>query len=250
MIFIYCRVSGEDQAADGKTSLADQERIGRGLAMMHGEMKPIVYVDAGVSGSIPLAERPEGSKMLVDLRPGDFIVAAKLDRLFRSSLDALGTVDSLSKQGIKVVLADISSEPVSDNGVGKLFFSILAAVATFERERIAERVTQGRQGKKARGGHIGGEAPYGFRVVGEGAQAMLVADEDEQETIQTMRDLWSQSANYHAVARSLAQMGLKGRDGVQFCAVKVRRIVLRDVSAAGAGDHQSLAGQRLRQLPQ
>jgi hypothetical protein len=92
--------------------------------------------------------------MLARLSPGDVIIAAKLDRLFRSARDALATVDRLKERGVSIVLADMGAEPVTENGVSKLFFSILASVAEFERWRIAERMQEGRVGKRTRGGHV------------------------------------------------------------------------------------------------
>jgi DNA invertase Pin-like site-specific DNA recombinase len=42
-----------------------------------------LFVESGVSASIPLAERPAGAQLLAALRPGDSVISAKLDRMFR-----------------------------------------------------------------------------------------------------------------------------------------------------------------------
>jgi site-specific DNA recombinase len=226
MIRSYVRVSSVDQAAHEKSSLADQERIIRGVAMIRNEAV-VLYSDAGVSGSIALADRPAGSKMLSESVAGDIIVASKLDRLFRSASDALTTVDRLKKDGIKVVLADMSNEPVSENGVGKLFFSIMAAMAEWERERISERTSAGRAGKKARGGHIGGDAPYGFIKEGTGAQAVLKPNPYERKIIERMAFLYSQSGNYRCVIRDLNAEGRYGREGPWVSPQQIIRILGR-----------------------
>jgi DNA invertase Pin-like site-specific DNA recombinase len=208
----YCRVSTVEQASQEKTSLADQERIVRAVAMMRNE-DLVMYSDAGVSGSVPLDQRDAGSRMLSELKSGDVVVASKLDRIFRSTVDALTTVEKLKSSGVKIVLADISSEPVSDNGVGKLFFSMLAAFADFERERIADRAAAGRAGKKARGGHIGGDAPYGFIKEGTGAQAILKPNPYERKIIERMEFLYHMKASYRQVVKHLNAEGLYGREG-------------------------------------
>jgi DNA invertase Pin-like site-specific DNA recombinase len=84
----HCRVSNPRQAEDGE-SLGAQERTLAGYAMTHGLAIDSMFVERGVSGSKPLAERPEGAALLTALQPGDVVITAKLDRMFRSALDAL-----------------------------------------------------------------------------------------------------------------------------------------------------------------
>jgi len=90
------------------------------------------------------------------------IVASKLDRMFRSARDALNQAEDLHKQGVDIVLMDVSTDPVMSSACGKLFFSMLASFAEFERMRIRERIAEGKTGKRACGGHAGGEAPCGW----------------------------------------------------------------------------------------
>ena len=75
---------------------------------------------------------------------------------------------------------DVSTDPVMSSACGKLFFSMLASFAEFERMRIRERIAEGKTGKLARGGHAGGEAPYGWRIEGAGRLARLVEEPAEQ----------------------------------------------------------------------
>ena len=56
--------------------------------------------DGGVSGSVPLAERPEGKRLLEAVEKGDVIITAKLDRAFRSAADALGTLGRKRSQAL------------------------------------------------------------------------------------------------------------------------------------------------------
>ena len=61
---------------------------------------------------------------------------------------------------------------MTENGMAKLFFTMLAAFAEFERGRIAERTAEGRKSSAA-GGHLGGPALSGYHKVGAGKNAML-----------------------------------------------------------------------------
>lgn len=229
MLLAYCRVSTEEQAADGTTSLAEQERKVRGLGMMQGASKydVQVYVDAGVSGSVPLAQRPAGKRLLDEARAGDILCAAKLDRLFRSASDALQTVEALQKQGVKVVLLDIAVEPVTENGVAKLFFTILSAVAEFERGRIQERIADGRRCKKERGGHAGGEAPYGWKIVGKGREAKLEKVESEQNLLTVVEMLSRDSDSPTIIAREINERGYTSRAGKPFQPAQAYRLMKR-----------------------
>ena len=64
MLLLYQRVSTTEQAGEGRTSLEDQERIGRGFAMAKGfsQFDVSCYCDAGVSATIPLRNRPAGKE--------------------------------------------------------------------------------------------------------------------------------------------------------------------------------------------
>jgi putative DNA-invertase from lambdoid prophage Rac len=57
-------------------------------------------VERGVSGSVSLTDRPQGKALLATVKPGDVIITAKLDRMFRSALDALGVLGDLKAQKI------------------------------------------------------------------------------------------------------------------------------------------------------
>ena len=67
-------------------------------------------VEKGVSGSIPVEERPVGGALLARLDRGDIVIAAKLDRLFRSALDALKVVEDLKKRGVALHLLDLGGD--------------------------------------------------------------------------------------------------------------------------------------------
>jgi putative DNA-invertase from lambdoid prophage Rac len=137
-IFAYLRVSTAEQASNGD-SLATQRQQIAGYAMMRGWEVTEFFVDGGVSGSVPLAERPEGKRLLEVVEKGDVIITAKLDRAFRSAADALGTLEEMKDQGVGLHMIDLGGD-VTGNGISKLVFTILSAVAENERDRIRERI--------------------------------------------------------------------------------------------------------------
>lgn len=223
----YTRVSDISQV-DG-CSLADQERVIRGCAMMRGDEDVIVFSDPDVSGySIPLAERPAGGEMMRLVRRGDVVIASKMDRIFRNASDALVCAQKFRAAGVGLILCDMGVDPVTGSGAAKMFFGMLAMFAEFERDRIAERTADGRRGKKAKGGHVGGHAPYGYRADGSGRSAMLVEYLPEQKTIAGIRELAGKGLGPTAIARELTYAGVLNREGKPFAKTQIVRILGRE----------------------
>src|SRR3954466_4163826 len=90
-VYSYARVSTARQASEGE-SLDVQLRQMGGYATMQALTISQTFVERGVSGSVPLDGRPQGKALLAALRPGDVVITAKLDRMFRSALDALNVL--------------------------------------------------------------------------------------------------------------------------------------------------------------
>jgi putative DNA-invertase from lambdoid prophage Rac len=65
---------------------------------------------------VPLADRTEGQRLLAALEPGDVIIAAKLDRAFRSASDALGTLEQLTVDKIALHMIDLGGD-ITGNGI-------------------------------------------------------------------------------------------------------------------------------------
>ena len=137
-VYGYCRVSTTEQAEDGSSLDAQRQQI-TGYAMMKGWNVTKTFIEAGVSGSVPLADRPEGHRLLETIGKGDIVITAKLDRMFRSAADALVTLEELKGQGVALHMIDLGGD-VTGNGISKMVFTILAAVAEGERDRIRERI--------------------------------------------------------------------------------------------------------------
>lgn len=171
-VYGYTRVSTSAQVEG--SSLGDQRRRILAIADFHGWTIEEMFEDRGVSGGDSLHTRPMGHLLVAKIKAGDTLVVSKMDRLFRSAEDAVQRSNAWSKIGVDLVIGDISTDPVTRDGVGRLFFTLLAAMAEFERSRILERVTAGREAKKRSGGHIGGIAPFGYIVEGKGKYAKLL----------------------------------------------------------------------------
>lgn len=198
----YARVSTTRQADEGE-SLDVQQRTVAGYALMHGMSVERVFVERGVSGSMPLAERPQGAALLDHLKPGDVVVTAKLDRMFRSALDALDVLARLKARSVSLHMIDLGGD-VTGNGISKLVFTILSAVAEAERDRIRERVSQVKADQKQRGRYLGGKLPFGYRLGGTGE---LVEEANEQVAIRTAHRMRAENATMRTVQAALREQG-------------------------------------------
>ena len=109
----YVRVSTSRQADDGN-SISNQDNRIRDYAKLRGlklRSRDIV-IDDGVSGGIPLWDRPAGGMLLDRIEAGkcQHIITVKLDRLFRIVGDALDTIDYLHSEDVGVHIIDLNGQ--------------------------------------------------------------------------------------------------------------------------------------------
>lgn len=231
MILGYCRVSSADQAKDDRSSLQVQQDIIEGFARTRGVDKwgVQIYTDAGVSGEVKMLKREAGAQLLADMKPGDTVVASKLDRMFRSAVDALNMLELFKERGVHLVLYDMGHEPVTGEGTARLLFTILAAIADMERIRIKERTAEGRKAKKAKGGPVG-NVPFGYRKVGEGRSAILEIDDREQYAAERMKALYQSGIGFTSIAKKIYEEGHKSRSGELYTPTAIRRVISQEAT--------------------
>src|SRR3954471_19860953 len=156
----YARVSTEDQAE--RQTVAAQTDFLRRYCELHGLPVAAVYVDDGVSGTVPLEGRPEGRRLLQDAEAGAFTVVLvyRLDRLGRSLTSLLAAHERLEKSGVAI---RSGTEPFDTaSPIGRFLFSLLGSMAELERATINERMTRGRDRVAAQGQYTGGPIPTGY----------------------------------------------------------------------------------------
>lgn len=141
MLIGYARVS----RADGSQSL-DLQRD----ALAAAGVDPARIYEDQASGVRD--DRPGLDACLRALREGDVLVVWKLDRLGRSLMHLVSTVQDLSNRGTGLrVLAGQGAEIDTTTPAGRMVFGIFAALAEFERDLIRERTRAGLDAARARG---------------------------------------------------------------------------------------------------
>ena len=221
-VYGYVRVSTDRQADDGE-SLGTQQRIIEGYAMMNGLTLDSIFVERGVSGSKPLGERVEGARLLAALNAGDVVITAKLDRMFRSALNALAILGQLKERDVALHIIDLGGD-VTGNGISKLVFTILSAVAEAERDRIRERIRDVKADQRKRQRYLGGIVPFGWQI---GENGTLIEVPEQQRAIQRILELRRKGLSLRAISASIAA------DGVQLSHEGVKNVL------ATAGDRVS-----------
>jgi DNA invertase Pin-like site-specific DNA recombinase len=134
---IYVRVSTDRQTVE------NQLRELRQIAERRGWEVVKEYDDAGISGSKGRNDRPGLDEMFKDAqrRRFDVVMAWAIDRLGRSLIDLLGTIQQLEACGVDLYLDQQAIDTTTPTG--RLMFQITGAFAEFERSMIRQRIRAG-----------------------------------------------------------------------------------------------------------
>jgi len=135
------------------------------------------YWDDGISGKIPLAERPEGSRLITDLSTGKIacIAVAFSDRFGRTLLDGLQAVKALEERGIKLVAVNDGWDARRNDS--PLYFQFRMMMAEEEHRRITKRMNDGKLRAMERdNAPPGGPLTFGYRM---DARGHYLPDPDE-----------------------------------------------------------------------
>lgn len=200
----YLRVSTDEQAASGLGLEAQRARIT--AEATHKGWTVRWLVDDGYSAKS--LDRPAMAEALRLLAAGeaDALVVAKLDRLSRSVVDFSNTLATAKKQRWAVVLLDLGVDTSTPNG--KLVAGLMAQIAEWERDIIAQRTKEALAAAKARGARLGRPRETPDAVV-----AQVV-------------DLHSEGLSLRAIARTLTDSAVPTtRGAAEWRASSVRRVL-------------------------
>lgn len=157
-VVIYCRVSTLDQSNERQESdlIAFAERAGYNVVGIFKE---------NASGAKD--DRPERKKVLAlaQARKIDAVLVTELTRWGRSTLDVLNTLSELESRGVSLI-AQTGIQFDRSTPEGKLFATIMAGLAEFERDLIRDRVRSGLAAARAKGVQLGrkeGQIPQRVR---------------------------------------------------------------------------------------
>jgi len=202
----YIRVSTEDQAREG-VSLENQRRKIQAYAELKNLNLVNVIEDAGISAKD--LNRPGVQEVLrmAQSKEIDAVVVFKLDRMFRSTVDALETTKHFDKWGI--AFHSINENLDTKSAMGKFFFTLTAAIAEMERQIVSERTKAALQHKRANGEKTGGDVPFGYQA----DNGTLTPDRQEQRIIRLMKKLKDAGHSLREIGSELRKRGYKSKTG-------------------------------------
>lgn len=165
-VFLYVRVSTEEQAIHGLSIEAQQTAL-EAWAKAGGYKVIGTYVDAGISARKPASKRPALQRLLNDVRAGkgDMVAFTKLDRWFRSVGQYYQVQDVLEANHVswRAIHEDYETATAS----GRLKVNIMLSVAQDEADRTSERIKAINAMKREKGEVLCGSTPFGYKIEGK-----------------------------------------------------------------------------------
>ncbi len=215
----YIRVSSESQSEN--TSLVEQRKKIEAYCYAFGHELTQVFEEVGSGKNAE--HRSQFQQALEMVRTdADGIVATKLDRIARNTRDVLELVeDTLQPNNKALVLLDLQVD--TSTPTGRMVLTVMAAVATLERDVINERTQGGRRAKAENGGYAYGSPRFGKKAVaGE-----LVSNRQEQEIIDIIRRHHKSGKSLRAIADYLNQHGYAAKRGKAWQHTSVKNVLDR-----------------------
>lgn len=208
-VAIYIRVSTEEQAKEGYSISAQKQKL-KAYCIAQGWEVSGVYVDEGISAKD--MNRPQLQQMIKDIKAGlvDCVLVYRLDRLTRSVLDLYKLLETFEKHDCKFKSATEVFETTT--ALGRMFITIVAAMAQWERENTGERVSMGfhekvRQGKYA----------LNFRLFGYNLDlktGTLSINEEEAKIVRQIVHLYlKEGMGANRICQYLNERNIKTRNG-------------------------------------
>jgi site-specific DNA recombinase len=206
---IYIRVSTEEQAKEGYSISAQREKL-KAYCEIHDWHDYRFYVDEGISAKN--LNRPQLQQMIQHIKEGiiDTVLVYRLDRLTRSVMDLYKLLDLFEKHNCTFKSATEVYD--TSTAIGRLFITLVAAMAQWERENLGERIRLGFQEKVRQGKYALNQRPFGYNL--DLKTGKLTINEEEAKVVRLIVDLYLKKGyGVNRICKYLNERNIKTRDG-------------------------------------
>ena len=220
---IYARFSPRPDA-DESDSCEKQKEICEVYCQKHGYEIGGYFEDRGISGSDE--DRPGLWAAIDSLKRGYVLVVRWRSRLARSAYLEETLERAAGKRSCRIEAAE---EGNGQSDQDKLIRQILAAFREYERKAIAARTKAAMLRYQNRDKRLmGSKPPYGFSVVLNGNQKLLVEDKEEQAVLVEIRTMREDGFGARRIAKMLDRNGYKTRTGRPWNPNTIQQILKRE----------------------
>ncbi|MDR1630642.1 MAG: recombinase family protein [Oscillospiraceae bacterium] len=220
---IYLRVSTEEQAQEGYSIRAQEEKL-KAYARIKGWPVYDVYIDPGISGK-NITERPDMNRMIDDIKKGHIknVLVFKIDRLTRSISDLVYLINLFNEY--ECAFNSLNESIDTHSATGRMFIKIIGIFAEFERENISERVRLGCERKVKEGYTIACNiSSYGYdRKNGEKVQTI---NEKEAVIVREIFEMFVyRHMKYFDIATDLNNRNIPSKKGTVWYAPTIQELL-------------------------
>lgn len=206
----YRRVSTSEQGESGLGLAAQYSEIEREALERHWDL---LAVSTDVASGATLRKRPALAEALAMLKAGEaqILVASKLDRLSRSTLDFASLLERSHRECWQLVVLDVKVD--TSTPAGELTATVIAGAAQYERRLIGIRTKSAMREAKLRGIHCGrsprGAVPSDLEILelakqGKSLREICLALMDLEAVTSTGGTVWYPTTVNRIIARARA----------------------------------------------
>ena len=195
---IYIRVSTEEQALNGFSIRAQEEKLVNYAVNIKDWNVYKVYKDEGISGK-RIDNRESLKEMLDDIKNNRInnVLVFKIDRLTRSTRDLIDLVEYFNRY--ECDFNSLCESIDTSSATGRMFIKIIGIFAEFERENLAERVSMGYEQKTREGNYTNCNGVYGYDYV----DGKLIVNDNESIVVKNIFNSFLNGESMLRIAKRL-----------------------------------------------